>query len=208
MLTCFVAGLDLGPATEHSGLALLQTSSMRGPSSYAVRHLQRWSPGTPYREIAADVRTLLQQEELTACPLVMDRTGVGRAVVDLFKQCSPLVRPVVVSAGHSVSCGEDGLLHVPKQELVATLQVLLQGRRLQVAASLSLAETLTREMVNFRTKVVLAGAEAPVAWREREHDDLVLSVALAAWQAERTPAPAGEPMALDSPRAGLPWRSA
>ena len=43
-------------------------------------------------------------------------------------------------------------------------------------------------MENFRVKVTDAANETFGAWRERPHDDLVLAVAIAAWQAER-PAP-------------------
>jgi hypothetical protein len=56
---------------------------------------------------------------------------VGRGA--LFESTASSVRSLVVSAGHAVGCGEDGLLHVPKKELIAVLQVLLQGRRLRVA---------------------------------------------------------------------------
>jgi hypothetical protein len=43
---------------------------------------------------------------------------------------------------------------------------------------------------------VIEASEAAVSWREREHDDLVLAVALAAWQGERTPASLGQPLVL------------
>ena len=74
---------------------------------------------------------------------------------------------------------------VPKRDLVSTLQVLLQNDWLKIAEGLSLAKILTREMQNFRTKISLAtGHDSYEAWREGDHDDLVLAVALACWYAK------------------------
>jgi hypothetical protein len=41
-----------------------------------------------------------------------------------------------------------------------------------------------RELLNFRVKISLSGHDTYEAWREQEHDDLVLAVGLAAWLAE------------------------
>ena len=49
-----------------------------------------------------------------------------------------------------------------------------------------LAQVFREELINFRVKINLKTAhDSYEAWREGEHDDLVLSVALAAWFAER-----------------------
>jgi hypothetical protein len=193
----FLAGLDLGQASEPTALAVLEQHA-GSPSVYAVRHLERWQPGTPYHTIAADVGRALGAPELAGCQLVIDRTGVGRPAAALFESAACSVRSVVVSAGHAVTCGEDGSLHLPKKELVAVLQVLLQGRRLQVASRLPLAETLVREMEAFKAKLVAAGPAADPSWREREHDDLVLAVAVAVSAGERYADDGGQPLVLDS----------
>jgi hypothetical protein len=53
-------------------------------------------------------------------------------------------------------------------------------------SELPLAEVLGRELQQFRVKVNLAtGNESFEAWRERDHDDLVLATALACWYASR-----------------------
>jgi hypothetical protein len=57
---------------------------------------------------------------------------------------------------------------------------------LKIAPALREAKTLTKELQTFRVKVSLAKAnESFEAWRERDHDDLVLAVAMAVWLAER-----------------------
>jgi hypothetical protein len=51
-----------------------------------------------------------------------------------------------------------------------------------IAPALPDAAALGRELLNFRAKVHLTtGNETYESWRERDHDDLVLSVALACW---------------------------
>jgi hypothetical protein len=71
---------------------------------------------------------------------------------------------------------------VPKRDLVTVTQVLLQNGRLRVAAGLPEAETLKRELLNFRVKIDPRTAHGSYEhWRESEHDDLVLAVSIAAW---------------------------
>jgi hypothetical protein len=42
-----------------------------------------------------------------------------------------------------------------------------------------------QELLAFRVKVTASANETFEAWRERDHDDLVLAVATAAWVGER-----------------------
>jgi hypothetical protein len=153
---------------------------------FAVRHLNRWQLGTPYPAIVADVAALLAADPLKRCTLCVDATGVGRAVIDLFRQAKLPARlsPITITAGHSASLAGDGW-HVPKKDLVAIMQTLLQGRRLGIARRLPEAETLKRELAAFRVKVTAAANETFEAWRERDHDDLVFAMALPLWYAAR-----------------------
>ncbi len=70
-------------------------------------------------------------------------------------------------------------------ELVSVLQVLFQSRRLQVARRLPMASVLVKELENFRVKITVNANETFESWRERDHDDLVLAVAMATWLGER-----------------------
>jgi hypothetical protein len=93
--------------------------------------------------------------------------------------------PVTITAGHEVTLSEAGRFRVPKKELVGVLQVLLPARRLRIAQSLPEAAILAKELETFQVKITAAANEAFGAWREGQHDDLVLAVALAAWAGER-----------------------
>jgi hypothetical protein len=75
---------------------------------------------------------------------------------------------------------------VPKRDLVSAPLVLMQNGQLKIAEGLSLRETLVKELLNFRVKINISTAhDSYEAWREGDHDDLVLSVALACWAGER-----------------------
>jgi hypothetical protein len=195
----YFLGLDLGQAQDFTAMAVLEQTRVeksigvgttRPPvwfTYYALRHLKRWPLGTSYPAIVEEVKQLVQEPPLDHPCLAVDQTGVGRAVVDMFRQAQLVARlqPIVITSGHAVTAGERGTRNVPKKELASVLQVLLQSRRLKIARQLEHAATLQKELTAFRVKITAAANETFEAWRERDHDDLVLAVALAAWLAER-----------------------
>jgi len=72
---------------DFSALCVLERTTEPGQKpQYAVRHLQRWPLGTQYPLIVRQVGALLDRAPLSrkSSPLVIDLTGVGRAVGDLF----------------------------------------------------------------------------------------------------------------------------
>jgi hypothetical protein len=186
-----ILGLDLGRAQESTALAVLERHWEPDPrdgrqtlSHYAIRHLRRWPLGTPYPAIAADVAGLVVRPPLECPLLVLDQTGVGRAVAGLFRPADlkARLRPARITAGHAVTW-TDGVWQVARQELASVLQTLLQGRRLKIAA-VPERELLAQEFAAFRVKPPGADDLAE-SWRERPHDDLVLATALACWLGER-----------------------
>lgn len=195
-VSMWFVGLDLGQMQEYSALAVLERTAAFEPGSrqqvtrYAVRHLERFALGTPYAEVYDRITTLFAKPPLRHGYLTVDQTAVGKAVIDLLQARElPLhLLPVTISSGHAVTRLDTGGWLLPKKHLVGVLQVLLQAGRLQVAASLTEAPTLVQELLNFKAKITPASEkEAFEDWREGVHDDLVLAVALAAWQGERAP---------------------
>ena len=190
----YVIGLDLGQTNDPTAIAVLEQS--RRPRSdrpaetetaYLCSHLERVPLGTSYTAIVARVAVLLRTPPLSGSALAIDQTGVGRPVVDMFRQAQLMawMRPITITAGSAVTQDLDGF-HVPKKELVSLLNVLLQFRRLRIAAQLPEAATLVKELQNFRVKITAAANETFGAWRDGTHDDLVLAVALAAWLGENS----------------------
>jgi hypothetical protein len=204
----YYLGLDLGQSSDYSALALLEQKN----EGYHCRGLKRWPMRTPYPEIVADVTKVLNQPEIKTKGyrgeplLVIDATGVGAPVVDLFRaeykqgkrksfgvvdlDHAPLpglvrLQVVQLTGGDSVTSDDEGVKHVPKLDLVGAAQVALQTETLKIAEGLEEAQTLMREMLNFQVKIRLgATPDNSIAWREGAHDGLVLSVALALWAAE------------------------
>jgi len=186
----YFAGLDLGKPSEFTALAVLERTRLHEGGSrsdhFAVRHLQRFSIGTGYPEICATLARLFADPPLRGAMLAVDQTAVGKPVLAMLRR-APIgasIRPLTVTGGHRASLA-DGSWLVPKQELVSTLQVLFQTRRLKVAAGMLEAELLVQELLNFRMKVRVASEDPLSAWREGHHDDLVLAAACAAWTGER-----------------------
>ncbi|MGH8542119.1 MAG: hypothetical protein ACREX3_00395 [Gammaproteobacteria bacterium] len=201
----FVVGLDLGQAQDPTALAVLERSPGVAPADpvfHRVRHLHRWPLWTSYPVIVSDVRDLLDRPPLKGAvtALVVDATGVGAAVVDLFEDAGLGVRlvPVTITAGaeaHEVDLG----WRVPKRDLVGISQVLLQRRRLRIAKALPEAARLLEEMEQFRVEITERGRDTYAA-AAGAHDDLVLAVALACWFGELV-----SPAQIDAPEEDREW---
>ena len=89
----FIAGLDLGRPHQFTALAVLERTEMQNPKDpdrtirhYAVRHLERLSPATPYPEVFARLAEVFAAPPLRVSRLVVDYTGVGRPVVDMLRK--------------------------------------------------------------------------------------------------------------------------
>ena len=65
------------------------------------------------------------------------------------------------------------------------LAIIFQAGRLKISRKLPEAAQLVEELQNFKIKVTLAGNDTYEAWRDSDHDDLVLAAAMAAWYGEK-----------------------
>ena len=97
-------------------------------------------------------------------------------MVDMFRAAgiSATLRPFTITTGDA-NTGST----VAKKNLVAAVQAPLCSGRLRFAAELELTPVLAGELENFRAKVTAERNEIYESWRERDHDDLVLALALA-----------------------------
>ncbi len=252
----FLASLDLGKTSDHTALSFTEIAQREsdGQREYLLRHLERWPLGTKYETIVADTCALLIRPPVYGrCALILDATGVGNAVRELFEPdrtdtdiatleslpesgftrllttpdgiqrvfrvlrgggeaARDLVRPhvseravlptlrllqrwfafrglreiypVVITNGREYRVDdESNTYYVPKRDVVAATQIVLQERRVRFPASLPLVSTLQGELGGFRARPTAAGNEVFEA-REGEHDDLVLSLALGIWVGE------------------------
>lgn len=150
------------------------------PTPLWLRALHRYELGTPYPSIVADVIRRLGGKDAyrTDTTLVVDGTGVGAAVVDIFRYgdvpCD--LYPVLITGG-----AKKDRNHVPKRDLIGALQVALQRGQLEIARQTQDTEALLLELQNYRVKIDERTAHDSYNARSGAHDDLVLSLALAVW---------------------------
>ena len=89
---------------------------------------------------------------------------------------------------------EDPLVEKPAAALLdelgwATVNAFHEdfGEEGRLAEGLPLANVLIEELQNFRAKITAeSGHVSFEQWRERDHDDVVLALALACWKPENT----------------------
>ncbi len=184
----FYVGLDLGQSRDYTALCVAEKVPPEGSDDYElhVRHLERFRD-VLYPDVAERVRKLMDAPELkNNSALAVDATGVGAAVVDMLRRSGLTFDAVTITGGDTETQSGYDSYRVPKRDLVGGLQVLLQSGRLKIARSLEHAETLKAELLNFRVKINVATShDTYEAWREGDHDDLVLAATLAAWRAGR-----------------------
>ena len=121
------------------------------PPIFQVGHLERVPLGTSYPGIVAHVGQLLRKLPGHS-ELVIDFTGVGRPIFDMFVYSGIYPIGVVITAGNAET--RDGMVcSVPKLTLVSRLQALLHQGRLKIHRELDEAETLARELKDFRLSI-------------------------------------------------------
>ena len=182
-------GVDLGQRECFTAVAVVERSQERelakdwityeelwipDPPKFAVRHLERIRLGTSYVEVVQRIRSLMLRDELRGrSRLVVDATGVGGPVVDLFRKeglpCD--LMPVLSTSGREESSGK-GVWSAPRQDLVQGLRVMLEQGKLEISSRLPEAQRLVEELVSFDRG-------------QGTHDDLVSALAMATWAARR-----------------------
>jgi hypothetical protein len=158
-----------------------------------VRFLERLPLGLSYPRIVQRVAEIMARPPLCDdknTRLIIDQTGVGAPVGDLFANAG--MKPIRVTiTGASVAdvswVGTDRV-HVSKMHLVSLVDAGLHAGSLRFAARLSESETMKNELLDFRRKLSESG-RASYAARATRHDDLVMSLSLAVWWLSQPPPP-------------------
>ena len=198
MLYKYVCGLDLGMKQDFSAVGILEQKlkyarpnieeTMDGVvqvtvPEYQLRYLRRFELGTPYTEVINRVEKVMSHPEAHSnIMLIIDMTSLGIPIIEAIRQQGMPVTGVWIHGGtQTTQEGKD--YRVPKRDLVSALAVLVESKRLSIAAGLEHAELLEREMLNFKAKISPSGHETYEAVTESVHDDLVIAVSLTAWYA-------------------------
>jgi hypothetical protein len=210
-VAAFSIGVDLGQRVDHSAIAIAERITSAAPAfdpvtwttrqsestEWVVRHLERIPLGTPYTAVAARIVDLARRPPLAGkCQLVVDATGVGTPVVDMLRASRPgcEVTAMCITGGQTERF-DGSVLHVPKLELIARMQSLLEQNCLRIPHRLRESGTLIRELLEMRTTWRKSGRLRVGADGAGQHDDLALAVALAVWPRQK-PATGPQPRRL------------
>jgi hypothetical protein len=194
----FALGVDLGQTIDPTALCVVEkieeptdppvigTDMIQQlqPPRYECRWLERLPLQTAYPAVIAHVARLLSAPPLRGnCDLVIDHTGVGRPIFDMFVAAGLSPVGITITGGQDNETrapGGGGVWRVSKLVLVSRLQALFHARELRIARGLPEASVLAMELQDFRATISDAGF-ASFGARVGKHDDLVLSLAVACW---------------------------
>ena len=141
-----ILGLDPGQRRDPAGLAILER--------LAVVHLARLPLGTSYPRVVERAEALAMGCEA----VVVDATGVGRAVADMLQErgLRPKVVAVTLTGGGKVHV-RDREVSLPRSALFQPLQAALEAGRLRVAESCPYAGELAQELLAGARRAVRGG---------------------------------------------------
>lgn len=199
----YFLNVDLGDVQDPTAISLLQRKEMfqehatlpetdarlrearRIVSKYECRLLERPELGTGYPGIIQRVKVIMQAPDLVGrTALVVDATGVGLPVIQFMRAEGLAPIPIVLTGGSSININDAaGGYNVPKQQVISALQIAVQSDRFKMA-SLPLTKVALKEFENFKVKRK-QNAVTFEAWRAKDHDDIVLSLAIGVWYAEK-----------------------
>ena len=148
---------------------------------FEIGTIKRLPLETSYTNVVAIVHALLLR-----CPagteLIIDGTGVGKPVDDIFKWHG--VTPWCVTATAGIEQTIDAAnrtANVPKLVLISRIQSLLFEGRLKVHEQIEDAAAFLAELRDFRVEYSASGHMTYNAKAGR-HDDMVSAAAVAAWR--------------------------
>lgn len=195
----FIIGLDLGQSQDYTALAIAEKLDVAG-SVYNVRRLERVRSES-YPNIVKRVSEIMGK--LPGASLALDYTGVGRPVYDMFLDAGLKPTGILIHDGAAVNHDFGTYIYrVPKRDLIGILKVCFQNGQvdqrpaMRISNKLKLAETLKTEILNLKLKIdPVTAHDSYSAWREGDHDDLVLAAGILLWHGENSlPKPPFVPM--------------
>jgi hypothetical protein len=195
-----LVGVDPGQAQDPTAISVVERTEISAEERKLVRgvehkrfinrldviHCERLALHTTYPKVVdrvVDVVTEAQKLD-EDIHVLLDLTGVGRPVRDMMATRVKRLYPVTITSGQSATFDRaHGEWHVPKRVLVSVTAIALQNRGLTINSGIPDAKLLVHELENFKAKITKSGNDTYEAWRDGDHDDLVLATALCVWWA-------------------------
>ena len=186
-------GQDLAECVDRSALAIVEyvteptgtiDAATRAPlfrCSMVLRHLESPARGTPYPEVVARAREVMQHPRIAGrCTLIVDAHGPGAGVIPMLEHPAfpaPIVRMKATNGQEAKQTGNS--YTVPKTALLDRLESALRTKKLRLAPG-PLTDALFRELTMLQKELQPSGY---VTYSTPIHDDLVMATAMAVWLA-------------------------
>lgn len=206
-----LCGLDVGQMVDPTAMAIAEREMILGPNGrleprFLFRFLERVPLRTPYPVVVRGTRKRLAAVG-EPVSLIVDVTGVGRGIVDMFRdpvsaevqreewalhptwKLPRSLMPIALTFTRGLKPQQDAKRwdewHVPRLTLIMALIVALQQHRVHVVDTEE-ARILIKEAQHFRLNQKQAtDSDEYLAWRENEHDDLLFAAAMVVWWGEK-----------------------
>lgn len=176
-------GVDIGQVTDPTAITIMQRKDR---NELRCVWAERIPLGTPYHQIIARVaehKAKIIDAHLSKPIIVWDETGVGRPVVEQAKAGIRGVRHIGITITGGANPSFNKGWHIPKRHLITNLQMLLQTGTLKYAHNINTVDlkALVDELKEYRVEITAKAHETYGPWREGDHDDLVLALAIGAY---------------------------
>ncbi len=193
----WIISTDIAKAYDRTTIGVFQKRNEYREDGRSVSYLLwrdlKMEEQMPYMELGRYMCRLDLNTELHGNnDLVVDSTGVGEAVCDIFEEMGLNPERIIFTGGEkarvrtSSSTGFGSFaprrtLNVPKNELIDTLKLAVEQRRLRIAPGITFEQDIKKQFSHFiemetRTKKTTYGNDNPEV-----HDDIVISAAMAVW---------------------------
>ena len=182
----YLLGLDLGQQNDYSVLSILEINkdNLTQQVQYSLVYLKRYALKTSYMTIADSVKIIINSNKiLDKYALIIDQTGVGRPVMDVFQDNNMAPFGITITGGNNTNWENRREVKVPKRDIVSSLQVVFQNKRIKIASNLPDIDLIKKELLYFRSKISSSGHDSYSAISSM-HDDIVISIGLAIWYGE------------------------
>ena len=180
--------MDLGQRQDHSAIVVVEQVELS--KVLVVRSAERVPLGTPYTQVVERLREIVQNRDLLGrVRVAVDGGSIGSPVMEMIGLAGLgcVVSAVVSTAGAKARAG--GLrgigswYTVPKRDLLGEVLVRLERRELRFCKDLPELGNLLKELKGMQVSVSGRGGVRMGADGAGQHDDLVIALALACWQA-------------------------
>jgi len=130
MFAKYTLGLDLGQQSDYTVLTVAEpVFKDNGELSIRVPYMYRFPLRMSYVHIVEYISEFIENRKLLDYVLVVDHTGVGRPVIDLFRDHNINSVGLTITGGHKSRWVTGRDVTAPKLELISRLKILENSRR-------------------------------------------------------------------------------